>query len=272
MSPILPDGKMNAKQKNAEADLRSTTGLIRPKKANGGPLPIKRSHHKKVEPIISSLSKPPAQADPGPGPEVPAVPVNVETQKDPAVKSGGLVDLLKTAKARSEINAEPETDQAAKRSHHGPNESTGRPRGRPSKNANRDDYADLTYTALGIFVLVARVPEGLRPLEDELQSFSYSLAGIMSRHLPDISGQAPDLMDVIGMIATIRVYYQRVAPEIKRIQSENEKKSPALSPANPNGHKGQAVIEAGPSDPIKAIAPGVGEFLDHAHDKAGENG
>lgn len=222
----------------------------------------KRSHHKQADPTISSSNIPP-QSDPAPE-EKAGVDVTVEKQKAPEEKSGGLIGILKTAKARAEINEEPEQPEQAKRSHH-KNEGTGRPRGRPSNADNRDEFTTLIFTLLTIGVSFANVPAELRPIDEELNPIAYNLGSILARHLPAL-GMSDDMMNIIGIAGAVGLWYQRVGPELKRIQKEREVMEPRKVKAeNLNGHKPQDVIKEGPADPIGDVSPGAGDFLTKSH-------
>jgi len=262
-SKPLPNDPMKEIQKNAAQEVPNTTAPIAPKNPIAAPLP-KKSHHKKQESTTSNLSIVPA--DPS------AVPVEVEAQAAPVKESGGLVGLLKQAKARADINDDPGEEEEVKRSHK-KGEGTGRKRGRPSNEDNRDEFSTLVFTILTIVISFANLPPEIRPVENELQSLAYNIAGILARHLPALGNLSPDLVDLMGITGTLAVWYQRAGPELKRIQAE---KSEGHAPGekrvkNPNGHIPQVPVDLGPADPIANVSPGAGDFLTQVH-KGGDNG
>ena len=272
MSQPLPEKLTKEKPVNEGLEVPNTTGPIAPLKMKKD-RPLKRSHHKqRAAPTISSSETP--LADPIPE-EVPGVQVAVENQADPsAEKGGGLIGLLKQAKSRASINEDDSgPDETPKRSHHGPNESTGRRPGRPSKEDNKEEFVTLVFTILTIVISFAGLPVEVRPEDAELKSLAYNIGSILARHLPDIGKLSPDLLDIMGITGTLALYYQRVAPALKQLQAERAGlKSPVMAAKNPNGHKPNTPVEElGPADPIGNASAGAGEFLNHVH-KGGKNG
>jgi len=267
MSPLIPN-EPNEKQKNEESAAPDIIKLSAQKNQNAAP-PPKKSHHKKADSIISD-STTQKQSNPGQAEDPGAVPVEVEAQATPGEESGGLIGLLKTAKARAEVNEDTSEAAPPKRSHH-KGEGTGKPRGRPSGEANREEFSTLVFTILTIVLSFSNLPPEIRPVEGEVKSLAYNIGSILSRHLPKLGELSPDVVDIMGITATLAVWYQRVNPELKRIQAERAgTQTPRKYTIKGNGSKAPEE-EAGPTDPIKKLSGGAGSFLDSAHE-AGENG
>jgi hypothetical protein len=270
MSQILPSEPMNVTPGKDAPVSQNITGPSGPKNQNGET--PKRSHHKKSDPTTSnSKLQPVRDTAPAEGPS--GVGVEVEAQVAPAQKSGGLVGLLKQAKARADINDDPAEDPEVKRSHK-KGEGTGRPRGRPTNEANRDEFSTLVFTILTIVISFANLPPEVRPVEDEVRSLAYNVGSILARHMPALGNLSPDIVDIMGITATLAVWYQRVGPELKRMQAEREgAQAPVNRRAtaeNPNGRKPQTAMDEGPADPIADVSGGAGDFLKSVH-KGSEN-
>jgi hypothetical protein len=269
MSSTLTNGKTNEKPKSAAPEAQNTTAPIAPKNQNAAPL-LKKGPHKKSVPTISALNVP--QVDPLPAIDLDplAVPIEVEAQKDPAKKSGGLVDLLKTAKARAGINEDTSEDEEPKRSHK-KGEGTGAKRGRPSNEDNREEFSTLVFTILTIVASFSGLPPEIRPEEEELKSLAYNIGGILARHLPALGKMSPDIVDLMGITGTLALWYQRAGPEVKRLQAEKNGMQVAGGPIAKKTNGSKPPVEEGPTDPISNLPGSSGDFLKHVH-KGEENG
>ena len=269
MSKTLPPGKKNEKPKNGALVAPPTIASTEPPKKNGEPL--KENQPVTPAPIISNSEPLPKDKK-----EPEAVKVNVESQADPGKKDSSILGILKTAKARAAVNQESGETEPEKRSHK-KGEGTGRPRGRPSNKDNEDEFTSLVFTILTIALSFSGIPPELRPFDDEVNSLAYNIGAIIARHIPAIGNIPPDIINLMGITGILGVWYQRVAPELKRMQAERvgTQAPRKIEAKSPNGHKPQGPPappeEEVSGDPIHRLSDGSAGFLDHVHDKGGKD-
>jgi len=268
MSNPLPPELTSETQRKDAPGAQVTTGPTGPENLKDAQ-PKRKSHHKKITPTISDSGKqlnnnsPVSAAALGPGP----VKVEVESHPDKN-EGGGLIGLLKTAKARAEVN---EDATESKKTGRKPEGST-KAKAKTSGDENKEEFTTLVFTVLTIVLSFANLPPEIRPVEDELKSLAYNIGSIVSRHVPALGNLSPDLIDIMGITGTLALWYQRVGPELKRIQAEKSGTMVKAKAEAPGGGKSTIIPEdQGPANPIKDVSTGAGEFLDHVH-KGGDNG
>jgi len=264
MSNPLPPELTSEKPRKDAPDVPDTIGPSGPENSKNVQ-PKKKRPPKKIDQTILSLDTPPVKLDPED-----YVKIEVESHIDSPEKSGGLVGLLKTAKMRAEVNedtSDPDSKKSVKKD--------GQKKSRNSPAAtDKEEFTTLVFTVLTIVLSFSNLPPEIRPVEDEVKSLAYNIGSILVRHLPAIGNMSPDLLDIMGITGTLALWYQRVGPELKRIQAEkiSGRGATKSNPDKSNGNRPSVLIEdEGPADPINDVSFGSGDFLKKVH-QGGKNG
>ncbi len=83
----------------------------------------------------------------------------------------------------------------------------------------QEELSTLLTTLLVILVTAVPAPDGIKPNENELGALSVRTASICFRHNWLTGKLSGDALDAIGILAVLASYWNRVKPELHRLQS-----------------------------------------------------
>lgn len=122
----------------------------------------------------------------------------------------------------------------------------------------QEELSTLMTTLLVILVTAVPVPDGIKPNENELGALSVRTASICFRHNWLTGKLSGDALDAIGILAVLASYWNRVKPEIRRLE--------AVRAAS----RGQEISEEAyrQTEPIEQTEAKIDPFLDQLAQRA----
>lgn len=140
--------------------------------------------------------------DPGP------VSVEVETHAEPRGSDGMFARFLRRSSDPEGPEPEPE-----------PQDGGGSGKRSGPRHSDSVQVANLVVSLFTMVVAGLRIPDDIRPNEDEIAAFSGFGTSILLRHFPLKSKLSRDALDIIGMFSILASWYGRVGPRIREYRA-----------------------------------------------------